>query len=201
MDDSNLHTTTSKTSDSSSLFVGDKCSDKSENSENKENMDHNSQLDNDSSSAESLNLRIEETQNIVGDTAEDVKWSDKLNKSLDKDAKLKFNSSSSGSPSANKQALDQSVIIEDSPVRNISVIDISDSSFVGSRDDLHLVLEDTPKQKEVKDEEMSEILASNSLLYQDCDNLDNVIDNDEDVQSMKDSDCLLDFDQSKEVFR
>lgn len=201
MDDSNLHTTTSKTSDSSSLSVGDKCSDKSENSENKENMDHNSQLDNDSSSAESLNLRIEETQNIVGDTAEDVKWSDKLNKSLDKDAKLKFNSSSSGSPSANKQALDQSVIIEDSPVRNISVIDISDSSFIGSRDDLHLVLEDTPKQKEVKDEEMSEILASNSLLYQDCDNLDNVIDNDEDVQSMKDSDCLLDFDQSKEVFR
>ena len=201
MDDSNLNAT-SKTSDSSSLSVGDKSSDRSDTSENKENMDCNNKPEHDSSSAESLNLRIEETQNIIGDNTtptEDAKWSEKLNKSLDKDAKLKFQSSSSGSPSA-KQTLDQSVIIEDSPVRNISVIDISDSSFVGSREDLHLVMEETPKQK-IKDEEMSEILASNSLLYQDCVNLDNVIDNDEDVQSMKDSDCLLDFDASKEDVR
>ena len=193
--------TSSDTSTSSSLSLGDLSSEKT--CENKENMSRNTP---DHDSVESLNLRLEETQQEKSvdedeDNHEEVKWSEKLNRSLDKEKKLKFHSSSSGSPLASK-SLDQSVIIEDSPNdRNISIINISDSSVTGSRDDLHLVLDDTPKHSDQKIDEsqMSEILASNSLLYQEfanIDNLDNVIDNDEDLQSMDDN-CLLD----KEVVR
>jgi len=121
---------------------------------------------------------------------EGPKWSDKL-KERSKDKLKLVSSSSTSSPLTSRPSLDESVIIEDSPVnvgtpsRDISIINISDSSF-------HLVLDETPKgSTNVSASEatspQSEVLAPNTLLYEDCDNIDNVIDNDEDVQSMKEA--------------
>ena len=177
-----------------------------DNTENKENMSDNSDA-----KESSLNLKLDETQNVSQESHHDSfssshqqgshspnssdgpKWSDKL-KILDKD-KLKFQSSSSASPSVTKPSLDESItVISDSPQsRNISIIDISDTSFSSPKDDFHLVLDETPKgshSKETADSgPLSEILVTNTLLYQDCDN----IENDEDVQSMKE---ILELDQS-----
>ena len=180
-------------------------------SENKENMSDNKSVDSSSDSREaSFHLRLDETQeeeekSETKSKPDEGKWADKI-KSLDKD-KIKFQSSSSASPLASRTSLDESVIIEDSPVsRSISVIDISDSSFISPGDNFQLELEDTPKTSNGGDDPgsmtgpMSEILATNTLLYQDCINIDNVIDNDVDVQDMKASaDTLLDFDHSKSV--
>ena len=179
-------------------------------SENKENMsDNNRSVDSSSDSREaSFHLRLDETQeeekSEKKSKPDEGKWADKI-KSLDKD-KIKFQSSSSASPLASRTSLDESVIIEDSPVsRSISVIDISDSSFISPGDNFQLELEDTPKASNGDNPgsmtgPMSEILATNTLLYQDCINIDNVIDNDVDVQDMKASaDSLLDFDHSKSV--
>ena len=186
-------------------------------SENKENMsDNNKSVDSSSDSREaSFHLRLDETQEEEKSEPKykpegEGKWSDKI-KSLDKD-KIKFQNSSSASPLASRTSLDDSVIIDDSPVsRNISVIDISDSSFISPGDNFQLELEDTPKTSNggsgglgaddvTMAGPMSEILVTNTLLYQDCINIDNVIDNDVDVQDMKASaDSLLDFDHSKSV--
>ena len=185
-------------------------------SENKENMSDNKSVDSSSDSREaSFHLRLDETQEEEKSepkykTEGEGKWSDKI-KSLDKD-KIKFQNSSSASPLASRTSLDESVIIDDSPVsRNISVIDISDSSFISPGDNFQLELEDTPKTSNggsgglgaddvTMAGPMSEILVTNTLLYQDCINIDNVIDNDVDVQDMKASaDSLLDFDHSKSV--
>ena len=186
-------------------------------SENKENMsDNNKSVDSSSDSREaSFHLRLDETQEEEKSEPKykpegEGKWSDKI-KSLDKD-KIKFQNSSSASPLASRASLDESVIIDDSPVsRNISVIDISDSSFISPGENFQLELEDTPKTSNggsgglgaddvTMAGQMSEILVTNTLLYQDCINIDNVIDNDVDVQDMKASaDSLLDFDHSKSV--
>ena len=187
-------------------------------SENKENImsDNNKSVDSSSDSREaSFHLRLDETQEEEKSEPKykpegEGKWSDKI-KSLDKD-KIKFQNSSSASPLASRTSLDESVIIDDSPVsRNISVIDISDSSFISPGDNFQLELEDTPKTSNggsvglgaddvTMAGPMSEILVTNTLLYQDCINIDNVIDNDVDVQDMKASaDSLLDFDHSKSV--
>ena len=179
-------------------------------SENKENMsDNNKSVDSSSDSREaSFHLRLDETQEEEKSETKSKpdagKWADKI-KSLDKD-KIKFQSSSSASPLASRTSLDESVIIEDSPVsRSISVIDISDSSFISPGDNFQLELEDTPKASNGDNPgsmtgPMSEILATNTLLYQDCINIDNVIDNDVDVQDMKASaDSLLDFARSESV--
>ena len=187
-------------------------------SENKENImsDNNKSVDSSSDSREaSFHLRLDETQEEEKSELKykpegEGKWSDKI-KSLDKD-KIKFQNSSSASPLASRTSLDESVIIDDSPVsRNISVIDISDSSFISPGDNFQLELEDTPKTSNggsgglgaddvTMAGPMSEILVTNTLLYQDCINIDNVIDNDVDVQDMKASaDSLLDFDHSKSV--
>ena len=183
--------------------------------ENKENMSDNKSVDSSSDSREgSFHLRLDETQEEEKSESkykpDEGKWSDKI-KSLDRD-KIRFQNSSSASPLASRTSLDESVIIEDSPVsRNISVIDISDSSFISPGDNFQLELEDTPKTSNggsggLGDHDgsmagpMSEILVTNTLLYQDCINIDNVIDNDVDVQDMKASaDSLLDFDHSKSV--
>ena len=184
--------------------------------ENKENMSDNKSVDSSSDSREaSFHLRLDETQEEEEKSEskykpDEGKWSDKI-KSLDRD-KIRFQNSSSTSPLASRTSLDESVIIEDSPVsRNISVIDISDSSFISPGDNFQLELEDTPKTSNggsggLGDHDgsmagpMSEILVTNTLLYQDCINIDNVIDNDVDVQDMKASaDSLLDFDHSKSV--
>ena len=120
-----------------------------------------------------------------------TKLAEKL-KTTDRE-KLKMDKSS-----VHKLNLDDSVIIEDTPEKkNISIIDISDSS----RDDINL-LDNSQREpdkssssvKEILSSSMSEILGQNNLLYQDCDNIDKVIDNDEDVQSMKYTDCLMDYD-------
>ena len=205
----------SESSSSSSLLSSDSQKfPSSRPSDNKENMsDNNKSVDSSSDSREaSFHLRLDETQEEPEEKSEtknkpvEGKWSDKI-KSLDKD-KIKFQSSSSSSPLASRTSLDESVIIEESPVsRNISVIDISDSSFISPGDNFQLELEDTPKTSNGGSGDagsmtgpMSEILATNTLLYQDCINIDNVIDNDVDVQDMKASaDTLLDFDHSKSV--
>ena len=181
--------------------------------ENKENMsDNNKSVDSSDSREASFSLRLDDTQEEEKSDPpkpDEGKWSNKI-KSLEKD-KIKFQSSSSASPLVSRASPDDSVIIEDSPVsRNISVIDISDSSFVGAGDNFQLELDDTPRASNGGPEglgdqvsmtgPMSEILASNTLLYEDCINIDKVIDNDVDVQDMKAS-SLLDFDQSKEVVR
>ena len=162
-----------------------------------------SSTDKDSSDS-SLNLQLVETQQPEQDNN---KWAAKL-RDIPKD-KIKFASSSSNSPlPPSRPSLDESIIIEDSPVgvKNISIIDVSDSS-INLKDDLNLVLDesnngtsDTPKHV-ISDSPMSEVLAPNNLLYQDCHNIDNVIDNDEDVQSMKEGDVcgLLDYAAGKDV--
>ena len=182
-----------------------------DNTENKENMSDNSDA-----KESSLHLKLDETQNVSPESHHDSssnshqlpssqspnsdgpKWSERL-KITDKE-KLKFQSSSSTSPLVSRPSLDESItVIEDSPrSRNISIIDISDNSI---KDDFQLVLDETPKGSHSKetgdardqDKDMSgplsEILVTNTLLYQDCEN----IDNDEDVQSMKE---ILELDQS-----
>ena len=215
-DKSDLKTAEQFSSSESSLLPSD--SEKIlEVSENKENMsDNNKSVDSSSDSREaSFHLRLDETQEEEKSEPKykpegEGKWSDKI-KSLDKD-KIKFQNSSSASPLASRTSLDESVIIDDSPVsRNISVIDISDSSFISPGENFQLELEDTPKTSNggsgglgaddvTMAGQMSEILVTNTLLYQDCINIDNVIDNDVDVQDMKASaDTLLDFDHSKSV--
>ena len=197
-------------SSSSQHIVGD---------ENKENMSDN-KTGNDSADSPdaSFHLRLEETQNPASESKTEFsqsptasgegKWSEKLKK-LDKD-KIKFQSSSSTSPIVSRGSLDESVIIEDSPEdrKNISVIDITQTSdIVISDSSLHLALDDTVNgsnsngNNENMTTPMSELLAPNALLYEDCDNIDNVIDNDEDMESMKDAAALLDYDHSKEVVR
>ena len=198
-------------SGSSQQIVGD---------ENKENMSDN-KTGNDSvdSPDASFHLRLEETQNPTTESKTESsqsptasggegKWSEKLKK-LDKD-KIKFQSSSSTSPIVSRGSLDESVIIEDSPEdrKNISVIDITQTSdIVISDSSLHLALDDTVNGSNSNGNNdnmttpMSELLAPNALLYEDCDNIDNVIDNDEDMESMKDAAALLDYDHSKEVVR
>lgn len=86
-----------------------------------------------------------------------------------------------------KQTLDDSVIIEDTPERekkNVSVINISDSSPMGgSRDGIHLILDNSRdlnkssgSVKEILSSSMSEILmGQNNLLYEECDNIDKVL--------------------------
>ena len=198
-------------SGSSQQIVGD---------ENKENMSDN-KTGNDSvdSPDASFHLRLEETQNPTTESKTEFsqsptasggegKWSEKLKK-LDKD-KIKFQSSSSTSPIVSRASLDESVIIEDSPEdrKNISVIDITQTSdIVISDSSLHLALDDTVNGSNSNGNNdnmttpMSELLTPNALLYEDCDNIDNVIDNDEDMESMKDAAALLDYDHSKEVVR
>ena len=149
----------------------------------------------------SFQLQLTETQQTQ--EQEQDKWAAKL-RDIPKD-KIKFASSSSNSPlPPSRPSLDESIIIEDSPigVKNISVIDVSDSS-INLKDDLNLVLDEsngTPKHV-ISDSPMSEVLAPNNLLYQDCHNIDNVIDNDEDVQSMKEGDVcgLLEYAAGKDV--
>ena len=168
----------------------------------------------------SLQLRLDETQNVV--RTESDHGSDPASLSLlqsNNFSKLSSQTSSTPQPatklaeklktsdrenvkmdksSVHKLNLDDSVIIEDTPEKkSISIIDISDSS----RDDINL-LDNSQREpdkssssvKEILSSSMSEILGQNNLLYQECDNIDKVIDNDEDVQSMKYTDCLMDYD-------
>ena len=70
-----------------------------------------------------------------------------------------------------KLILDDSVIIEDTPEKkNMSVINISDSSPTG---DLN---KSSGSVKEMMSSSMSEILmGQNNLLYEECDNIDKVL--------------------------
>ena len=118
--------------------------------------------------------------------------------------------SSNNHSSSGSRNFDDSVIeIIDSPAgkQDRSVIELMDS-----REDLKLELSSsTPTSKnrgspEMKagnqgtsNSPMSEILASNSLLYENVDNIDKVIDDDEDVQSMlahQSADMMEDYDDS-----
>ena len=147
-------------------------------SENKENMSDNKSVDSSSDSREaSFHLRLDETQeeeekSETKSKPDEGKWADKI-KSLDRD-KIKFQSSSSASQLASRTSLDESVIIEDSPApvsRSISVIDISDSSFISPGDNFQLELEDTPKTSNGGDDPgsmtgpMSEILDIGNLAW------------------------------------
>ena len=83
---------------------------------------------------------------------------------------------------------DDSVIIEDTPERKeTSIIDISDS-FSQSKEDLEELASPMGRKSSdslrVNISPESEILAPNSLLYENCENINKVIDDDEDVQSM-----------------
>ena len=109
------------------------------------------------------------------------------------------------------RTFDDSVIeiIEDSPVakNNRSIIDLMDS-----REDLKLEMSNSPVSatkatrpagRQAEESPMSEILASNSLLYENVDNIDKVIDDDEDVQSMlahQSADMMDDYDDSILLF-
>ena len=176
----------------------------------------------------SLQLRLEDTQNVVRTESEErsqqdsqsllqsnnfSKLSSPTSSTLQSATKLSENFKTVDrekvkekftSPKLN---LDDSVMIEDTPEKkSISIIDISDSSNLSvSRDDINL-LDNTQREtnkssssvKEILSSSMSEILGQNNLLYQECDNIDKVIDNDEDVQSMNYTDCLMDYDNPKE---
>ena len=87
----------------------------------------------------------------------------------------------SGQGPSDSKTFDDSVIeiIGDSPAgKDKSIIELLDS-----KDDLKLDMSESRGSGE-GGRQMSEILASNSLLYDNVDNLDKVIDDDEDVQSM-----------------
>ena len=87
----------------------------------------------------------------------------------------------SGQSPSDLRTFDDSVIeiIGDSPAaKDKSIIELLDS-----KDDLKLDMTESRCGGE-GGRQMSEILASNSLLYDNVDNLDKVIDDDEDVQSM-----------------
>ena len=87
----------------------------------------------------------------------------------------------SGQGPSDSKTFDDSVIeiIGDSPAgKDKSIIELLDS-----KDDLKLDISESRGSAEGR-RQMSEILASNSLLYDNVDNLDKVIDDDEDVQSM-----------------
>jgi len=139
-----------------------------------------------------------------------LKWSDKFKAA--NVGKLNFNSSTSSEMDnlGHQKSFDDSVeVIEDSPKGNHnSTIDLVDS-FNESKEEFKLVLDDTqsPVTKrstsdshQINISPMSEILASNRLLYQNVDDIDQVIGNDEDVQSMlaHPSSDLMDLDDSKE---
>ena len=122
-----------------------------------------------------------------------------------------FGSEQSAEAAAAVRTFDDSVIeiIEDSPVakNNRSIIDLMDS-----REDLKLEMSDSPVSaakatrpagRQAEEPPMSEILASNSLLYENVDNIDKVIDDDEDVQSMlahQSADMMDDYDDSILLF-
>ena len=120
-----------------------------------------------------------------------------------------FGSEHSAETAAAARTFDDSVIeiIEDSPVakNNRSIIDLMDS-----REDLKLEMSDSPvsatkanRTRQAEESPMSEILASNSLLYENVDNIDKVIDDDEDVQSMlahQSADMMDDYDDSILLF-
>merc|ERR1712059_96750 len=107
---------------------------------------------------------------------------------------------------------DDSVIIEDSPAvakKSISIIELNDSQDSSLRMELSDTQSNgtgkspqasTPGPRMVNTSPMSEILASNSLLYQNVDNINKVIDTDEDLQSMYDhpASVLMDLDHSRE---
>ena len=102
-----------------------------------------------------------------------------------------------------KISLDDSVIIEETPEKkSISIIDISDSSTLsGSRDEIHL-LDNSSRDVNKSPGSVKEILSSSmSDILGLGENIDKVIDNDEDVQSMNYTDCLMDYDNSKEDVR
>ena len=102
-----------------------------------------------------------------------------------------------------KISLDDSVIIEETPEKkSISIIDISDSSTLsGSRDEIHL-LDNSSRDVNKSPSSVKEILSSSmSEILGLGENIDKVIDNDEDVQSMNYTDCLMDYDNSKEDVR
>lgn len=176
----------------------------------------------------SLQLRLEDTQNVVRTESEErsqqdsqsllqsnnfSKLSSPTSSTLQSATKLSENFKTVDREkvkekfSSPKLNLDDSVMIEDTPEKkSISIIDISDSSNLSvSRDDINL-LDNTQREtnkssssvKEILSSSMSEILGQNNLLYQECDNIDKVIDNDEDVQSMNYTDCLMDYDNPKE---
>ena len=146
----------------------------------------------------------------VKESQASLKWSDKFKAA--NIGKLNFNSSTSSDLDnvVQTKSLDDSVIevIEDSPEKkHISIIDLGDS--LSDSKEFKLVLDDTQSpqtKKTVSDtqrmniSEMSEILANNSLLYENCENVDQMISNDEDVQSMlaHPASDLMDLDDSKE---
>ena len=102
-----------------------------------------------------------------------------------------------------KISLDDSVIIEETPEKkSISIIDISDSSTLsGSRDEINL-LDNSSRDVNKSPSSVKEILSSSmSEILGLGENIDKVIDNDEDVQSMNYTDCLMDYDNSKEDVR
>ena len=102
-----------------------------------------------------------------------------------------------------KISLDDSVIIEETPEKkSISIIDISDSSTLsGSRDEINL-LDNSSRDVNKSPSSVKEILSSSmSEILGLGENIDKVIDNDEDVQSMNYTDCLMDYDHSKEDVR
>ena len=159
--------------------------------DNKENMNftENDQGNSQDSNC-SLQLNLEDTQNEQTSSGDPPSVS-LLQQNFPSPSptaspqKLKFTERDTNCPKLN---LDDSVIIEDTPEKenkNLSVIDISDSSpfpVGGSRDGVNLILDgsrDLNKSsgsvKEILSSSMSEILLNqNNLLYEECDNIDKV---------------------------
>ena len=142
-------------------------------------------------SSGSLQLNLEETQNVVtsGSDPPSVSWLQPSNFPTPTSPqpptncveKLKTMEREKNSP---RLILDDSVIIDDTPEKkSVSVIDISDSSPMGSRDGINLILDNSRdlnkssgSVKEILSSSMSEILlGQNNLLYQECDNIDKVL--------------------------
>ena len=129
-------------------------------------------------SSGSLQLNLEETQNVVtsGSDPPSVSWLQPSNFPTPTSPqpptncveKLKTMEREKNSP---RLILDDSVIIDDTPEKkSVSVIDISDSSPMG---DLN---KSSGSVKEILSSSMSEILlGQNNLLYEECDNIDKVL--------------------------
>ena len=130
----------------------------------------------------SLQLRLDDTMDLSGSSARGVGRNGSMETRHDDSPMVDTQSRDcSGQGPSDSKTFDDSVIeiIGDSPAgKDKSIIELLDS-----KDDLKLDMSESRGSGE-GGRQMSEILASNSLLYDNVDNLDKVIDDDEDVQSM-----------------
>jgi len=155
----------------------------SENKENSMDSGNKERSKSESEDAEaSLQLRLDDTMDLSSSSERGGGRNGSMETRHDDSPMVDTQSRDcSGQGPSDSKTFDDSVIeiIGDSPAgKDKSIIELLDS-----KDDLKLDMSDGRGSGE-GGRQMSEILASNSLLYDNVDNLDKVIDDDEDVQSM-----------------